>query len=74
LPFSSVKADIYALLGIEYLYLGDFESAKESYKNCLIEDDHDYAALYNIIHCFVNIVYQVDAMLLLNKDYFQENR
>lgn len=52
LAFATERADIYSLLGIEYLYLEDFEAAKESYKKCLVEDDQDYAALYNIIYCF----------------------
>ena len=36
LSFSNERADIYSLLGIEYLYLENFEAAKESYKKCLI--------------------------------------
>jgi tetratricopeptide (TPR) repeat protein len=72
LPFSSEKADIYSLLGIEYLYLEDFESAKESYKNCLIEDDHDYAALYNIIHCFEFLEQPNEAISFIN-DFLENN-
>jgi tetratricopeptide (TPR) repeat protein len=72
LPFSSEKADIYSLLGIEYLYLEDFESAKESYKNCLIEDDHDYAALYNIIHCFDFLEQPNEAISFIN-DFLENN-
>ncbi len=71
LKFSSEKADIYSLLGIEYLYLEDFEAAKNSYKKCLIEDEQDYAALYNIIHCFEFLEQPDEAISFINS--FLEN-
>lgn len=52
LEFAQEKADIYSLMGMEYLYLEDFELAKTYYQKCLAEDDLDYAALYNIIYCY----------------------
>jgi tetratricopeptide (TPR) repeat protein len=71
LSISNEKADIYSLLGIEYLYLEDFEAAKTAYKNCLLEDDQDYAALYNIIYCFDFLEQPDEAIGFINE--FLEN-
>jgi len=71
LALANERADIYSLLGIEYLYLEDFEAAKESYKRCLIEDDQDYAALYNIIYCFDFLEQPDEAIGFINS--FLEN-
>jgi tetratricopeptide (TPR) repeat protein len=72
LSLSNEKADIYSLLGIEYLYLENFEAAKESYKKCLIEDDQDYAALYNIIYCF-DFLEQPDEAIGFINDFLENN-
>jgi tetratricopeptide (TPR) repeat protein len=72
LSFSNEKADIYSLLGIEYLYLENFEAAKEAYKKCLIEDDQDYAALYNIIYCF-DFLEQPDEAIGFINDFLENN-
>lgn len=45
-------ADVYSLLGMEYLFLEDFENAKQSFMQCLEADEEDYSALYNIMYCF----------------------
>jgi len=71
LAFANEKADIYSLLGIEYLYIEDFEAAKESYIKCLAEDDQDYAALYNIIYCFDFLEQPDEAISFINE--FLEN-
>ena len=72
LAFSSERADIYSLLGIEYLYLENFEAAKEAYKKCLAEDDQDYAALYNIIYCFDFLEQPNEAIGFIN-DFLENN-
>ena len=45
-------ADIYSLIGMEYLFLDDFEEAKVNFMKCLELDYEDYSALYNVIYCF----------------------
>ncbi len=45
-------ADLYSLIGMEYLFLDKFEDAKHAFIKCLDEDQEDYSALYNIIYCF----------------------
>ncbi|WP_372753335.1 tetratricopeptide repeat protein [Mariniflexile sp.] len=44
--------DLYSLIGMEYLFLDQFEEAKEYFMKCLEEDIEDYSALYNVIYCF----------------------
>jgi len=60
------KPDVYGLLGMEYLFLEDFESAKKCYQQCLAEDNQDYAALYNIIYCFDFLEQHQEAITFLN--------
>jgi tetratricopeptide (TPR) repeat protein len=45
-------ADIYSLIGMEYLFLENYTAAKEYFMKCLEIDAEDYTALYNIIYCF----------------------
>ena len=44
--------DILSLIGMEYLYLENFEKAIEYFKNCLELDPTDQTTLYNIVYCF----------------------
>ena len=44
--------DVLSLLGMEYLFMEDFENAKYYFIKCLEQDEQDYSALYNIIYCF----------------------
>ncbi len=46
------EADVYSLMGMEYLFLEDFENAKQNFMKCLEADEEDYSALYNIMYCF----------------------
>jgi tetratricopeptide (TPR) repeat protein len=52
LNFSDDLIEIHSIMGMEYLFLEDFENAKQSYIQCLENDENDYTALYNIIYCF----------------------
>ncbi|MDG1682171.1 MAG: tetratricopeptide repeat protein [Flavobacteriales bacterium] len=52
LDFNPDNAEVYSLIGIEYLFMEDFENAKFNFIKCLNYDDSDYSALYNIVYCF----------------------
>lgn len=52
LEITADEGDVLSLIGMEYLFLEDFENAKEFFMKCLDRDDEDYSALYNIIYCF----------------------
>ncbi len=45
-------SDLYALIGMEYLFIDAFENAITYFKKCLEIDHTDYSALHNIIYCF----------------------
>ena len=44
--------DIYSLIGMEYLFLDEYEEAKTYFMKCLENDFEDYSALYNVVYCF----------------------
>ncbi len=52
LAYSDEPSDIYSLIGMEFLFVDDFASAKDYFIKCLREDIEDYSALYNVIYCF----------------------
>mgnify|MGYP005854720499 FL=1 len=67
LDFAVEPSEIYNLIGIEYLFMENFEKAKESYMKCLDQDQYDFTALYNIIYCFDFLDQQVEAIAYLNQ-------
>ncbi|AVR45916.1 hypothetical protein C7S20_11995 [Christiangramia fulva] len=59
-------AEIFSLIGMEYLFLEDFENAKYSFMKCLEADEEDYSALYNIMYCFDFLDQKQEAIEYLN--------
>ena len=66
LEHASDIADIYSLIGMEYLFMDDFDNAKVNFMKCLEADDQDYSALYNIIYCFDFLELHEEAIEYLN--------
>lgn len=52
LAFTNNQADVHAMLGMEYLYLDNFDNARLNFAKCLEVDFEDYSSLYNVIYCF----------------------
>ncbi|WP_299836772.1 tetratricopeptide repeat protein [uncultured Tenacibaculum sp.] len=52
LDFVEDPVDVWAMLGMEYLYLDDYENARFNFAKCIDVDFEDYSSLYNIIYCF----------------------
>ncbi len=52
LAYTDEAADILAMIGVEYLYLDKFDSARLNFAKCLEVDFEDYSSLYNVIYCF----------------------
>ncbi|MEM9000524.1 MAG: tetratricopeptide repeat protein [Bacteroidota bacterium] len=52
LEISDDSIDIYSLLGMEYLFIDDFEHAKHNFMRCVDFDNNDYSSLYNVVYCF----------------------
>ena len=65
-------ADLYALIGMEYLFLDQFENAREYFVKCLEIDNDDYSALYNIVYCFDFLDQNQEAITFLNQ-YLDRN-
>ncbi len=59
-------SDLYSLIGMEYLFLDQFENAKSNFVQCLENDDSDYSALYNVIYCFDFLDQNMEAIEFLN--------
>lgn len=72
LEISLDEAEIYSLIGMEYLFLEDFEKAKFSFMKCLEADEEDYSALYNIMYCFDFLDQKEEAIEYLNT-YLDKN-
>jgi tetratricopeptide (TPR) repeat protein len=64
--------DLYALIGMEYLFLDQFENAKIYFKKCLDIDLEDYSALYNVIYCYDFLEENDEAITFLNA-YLDQN-
>ena len=52
LQYTDDFADVYNLIGMEYLFMDQLELAKENFISCLEEDIEDQSALYNVVYCF----------------------
>ena len=52
LPNTEDKVDIWSMIGMEYLYLDDFQNARLNFANCIDVDYEDYSSLYNVVYCF----------------------
>src|SRR5690606_34766533 len=61
-------ADVYNLIGMEYLFMDNLELAKANFIKCLEEDPEDQAALYNVVYCFEFLDQNEDAIEYLKKD------
>ncbi len=52
LKYTDDYADVYNLIGMEYLFMDELESAKEHFIKCLEEDPEEQSSLYNVIYCY----------------------
>ena len=64
--------DLYALIGMEYLFLDNFESAIIYFKKCIGVEPSDYSALNNIIYCYDFLDKNEEAISFLNT-YLDDN-
>ena len=66
LDLSEETSELHSLIGMEYLFLDNFEEAKQSFMRCLAEDSEDYSSLYNVMYCFDFLNENVEAINFLN--------
>ena len=72
LKYTDDYADVYNLIGMEYLFMDNLEMAKESFIKCLEEDLEDQSALYNVVYCFEFLDQNKEAITYLNQ-YIERN-
>lgn len=72
LQYTDDYADVYNLMGMEYLFMDNLELAKENFVKCLEEDPSDQAALYNAVYCFEFLDQNEEAIGYLNR-YIDRN-
>ena len=72
LELTEDESDVFSLIGMEYLFLEDFENSKYYFMKCLENDKEDFSALYNIIYCFDYLEQHEEAILYLN-DFLNSN-
>ncbi len=66
LAITDDQIDVLSLIGMEYLFLEDFENAKTHFMRCLEDDNQDYSSLYNVIYCFDFLEQHAKAIDYLN--------
>ncbi|MCX2720436.1 tetratricopeptide repeat protein [Lentiprolixibacter aurantiacus] len=72
LTLSHGSLDVYSLLGMEYLFMDDYEKARENFMICVEHDPEDYASLYNVVYCFEFMEEHDGAINYLN-DYLERS-
>jgi len=72
LDLSDDSFDIYSLLGMEYLFMDNFEKAKDNFIKCVSFDEQDYSSLYNVVYCFEFMEDFEGAITFLN-DFLERN-
>lgn len=65
-------ADVYNLMGMEYLFMDQLEEAKSCFLTCLNSDVDDQTALYNVIYCF-EFLDQIEEAILFLETYINKN-
>ena len=66
LQYTDDYADVYNLIGMEYLFMDNLELAKDNFIKCLEEDAEDQTALYNVVYCFEFLDQNIEAIAYLN--------
>ena len=72
LKYTDDYADVYNLIGMEYLFMDELGLAKKNFIKCLEEDTEDQAALYNVVYCFEFLDKNEEAIEYLTK-YIDKN-
>jgi tetratricopeptide (TPR) repeat protein len=67
LRYTDDEADIYSMIGMEYLFMDSLELAKENFILCLDNDEEDFSALYNVVYCFDFLDQNQEAIVYLEK-------
>lgn len=72
LDYTDDLADVYNLIGMEYLFSDNLELAKEFFIKCLESDPEEQSSLYNVVYCYEFLDQDTEAIDYLNK-YIDQN-
>lgn len=72
LEYTDDFADVYNLIGMEYLFMDDLEMAKINFIKCLEEDIEEQSSLYNVVYCFEFLDQNQEAIDYISK-YIDKN-
>jgi len=72
LVFTDNPADIWLLLGMEYIYLNNFKEARLYFEYSLKDSPDDFAALFNVVYCF-DMEKQADLAIKFLTEFTDEN-
>ena len=72
LKYTDDLADVYNLIGMEYLFMDNLEMARDNFIQCLEVDLDDQSALYNVVYCFEFLDQNQEAISYL-KQYIDKN-
>lgn len=76
LLYTEDEVDVRSLIGMEYLYLEEFDTARLNFAKCLEVEYDDYSSLYNVIYCFDMMEQHHEAkdylLDYINKDPYSE--
>ncbi len=67
LRYTDDLADVYNLIGMEYLFLDNLEAAKDNFILCLENDEEEQGTLYNVVYCYEFLEQYEDVILFLNE-------
>ncbi len=72
LKYTDDYADVYNLIGMEYLFMDNLELAKENFILCLEEDTEEQSSLYNVVYCYEFLDQNAEAIEYLSQ-YIDRN-
>ena len=76
LLYTEDEVDVRSLIGMDYLYLEEFDTARLNFAKCLEVEYDDYSSLYNVIYCFDMMEQHHEAkdylLDYINKDPYSE--
>jgi tetratricopeptide (TPR) repeat protein len=65
LLYTDDEADILSMIGMEYLFLDDFDTARWNFAKSLDVEYENYSTLYNIIYCYDMMNQHIEAISYL---------
>ena len=72
LLYTDDEVDVLSLIGMEYLYLEDYDTARLNFAKCLEVEYDDYSSLYNVIYCYDMLGQHEEAIVYLT-DYIDKD-